>query len=176
MPAKQAPVETLAVDLGSLTAASPAEPELHDPANLVQLETMLKNFIAKGVLTQRADGSILLPNYVHPSQERFDRIGSDCECERCRPVDQHHWYCAGCYRGPFEWVTQQPKGLPVSVGLGHDNAYKKYEFCDPACATVFRQRTQRPHTPFLVDHVGGEVGDVPVAGGEDEWNRLMGRG
>ena len=172
MPRNAPPVEDLAIDTGSLSAAPPAPS--YDPTNLAELETMLKNFVAQGVLTQRSDGSILLPNYVHPLQERFDRIGSDCECPRCQPYDQHHWWCAGCYRGPFELVIQPPKAPPVQVGVGH-NTYIKYEFCNLDCATHFRQRTQMPRAP-LMDHVGGEVGDVPVAGGEEaEWNRLMGR-
>jgi len=175
---KSSNVQDLSVDMGSVAEAKPA-PVLPDnqqdlAAFEQQLMTLIRQGIHYGMLTERADGSLLPPARLDPRQERFDRIGSDCECPRCTPYNQHHYHCAGCLNGPFEYTTQPPKAPPIQIGIGN-NSYKKYEFCSGPCAQVFRERQRLGRPSQAHDNVQG-LGDIPVAGGDDGFGVLTGRG
>ena len=178
-PKPSAQVNDLTTDLDSFMAPRQPEPYSASPGNLAELQRLLENFVQDGALRQQADGSYTMAHHVDPRQERVDRLGSDCDCPRCTPYNQLHWWCAGCLQGPYEWSIVQPKGAPITILGQHGvSESKKWEFCTPDCGQKYRTRQALRHPDRLVVHTGGGAGnvnDLPVAGGDDGYGDLVGR-
>ena len=166
-PTKPTAVQTLTVDTQSLTPV--AAPAMASPSELDELRRVLGRFVEQGILEQRPDGSLMLPGFVDPRQERLDRLGSDCDCPQCTPFNQHHWYCAGCYSGPHEWVIRQPKGDAITILGAAGLSGKSWQFCTPDCGRVFRQRHASLQPPSSAAPTNGvpNIDGIPIAGGDD---------
>lgn len=159
------PVRDLTVDTKSL-APAPASGKA-SPDELDELRRVLARFVDQGILEQRPDGSLLLPGFVDPRQQKIDAEGSDCDCPRCTPFNQQHWYCAGCFSGPHEWVIRQPKGDAITILGAAGLSGTSWQFCTPDCSRTFRQRhagtESRSWTPRQPPNIDG----IPIAGGDD---------
>lgn len=166
-PKPQTQVSELAIDTASLAVPLPGtQTPAPQPEQLAELERMLKVFLQHGTIQRRPDGSFVMPGYVDPRQAQVDERGSDCACGRCTPHNQLHWYCAGCYNGPHEWVIRQPKGDPIIILGQAGKSGKSYQFCTTDCGRAFRQRHNMAQPGTAVMHMPDGLGDIPIAGGD----------
>lgn len=180
--AEKRSVGQMGVDLVSFTppveTSGDSADAQHDRA---ELERILLRAAQQGVLQRSHDGGFHLPGLEHPREAFMREHGSMCECARCTPYQQYHWYCAGCYAGPFDWNFRPPTDGSIILLGGSGRSGKAYHFCTPECGQAYRRR--HPHqtlgrpTPEYHAAPGAgmdldpyapivDVSQIPVAGGD----------